>query len=311
MQPFTTLDGLVAPLDRANVDTDAIIPKQFLKSIRRTGFGRYLFDEWRYLDQGQPDMDVTNRPLNPDFVLNQPRYRGAEILLTQSNFGCGSSREHAPWALLDYGFKCIVAKGFADIFYGNCFKNGILPVVLPPKVVDDLFRAVYAREGYRLTVDLPQQTITTPDGERIPFEVDPFRKDCLVQGLDDIGLTLKHADEIRAYEARRREQAQGGARTQTPQGPGAPPSAVPQRRARAESRSSRGPATKAPKLPSDLPSVPISIGTRPSTPKCSAVPRPCSPSTPVPWLSSSMSQAPCLSQTSSSSGSGARSPSIE
>jgi 3-isopropylmalate/(R)-2-methylmalate dehydratase small subunit len=207
MQPFTTLDGLVAPLDRANVDTDAIIPKQFLKSIRRTGFGRYLFDEWRYLDQGQPDMDVTNRPLNPDFVLNQPRYRGAEILLTQSNFGCGSSREHAPWALLDYGFKCIVAKGFADIFYGNCFKNGILPVVLPPKVVDDLFRAVYAREGYRLTVDLPQQTITTPDGERIPFEVDPFRKDCLVQGLDDIGLTLSHQDDIRAYEARRRAEA--------------------------------------------------------------------------------------------------------
>jgi 3-isopropylmalate/(R)-2-methylmalate dehydratase small subunit len=207
MQPFTTLDGLVAPLDRANVDTDAIIPKQFLKSIRRTGFGRYLFDEWRYLDQGQPDMDVTNRPLNPDFVLNQPRYRGAEILLTQSNFGCGSSREHAPWALLDYGFKCIVAKGFADIFYGNCFKNGILPVVLPPKVVDDLFRAVYAREGYRLTVDLPQQTITTPDGERVPFEVDPFRKDCLVQGLDDIGLTLSHQDDIRAYEARRRAEA--------------------------------------------------------------------------------------------------------
>jgi len=207
MDAFTTLDGLVAPLDRANVDTDAIIPKQFLKSIRRTGFGRYLFDEWRYLDQGQPDMDVAGRPLNPDFVLNQPRYRGASILLTQGNFGCGSSREHAPWALLDYGFKCIIAKSYADIFYGNCFKNGILPVVLPAKVVDDLFQAVHAREGYRLRVDLPTQTITTPGGEAIPFEVDPFRKDCLVRGLDDIGLTLGHLDDIRAYEARRREAA--------------------------------------------------------------------------------------------------------
>jgi 3-isopropylmalate/(R)-2-methylmalate dehydratase small subunit len=207
MERFTVLDGLVAPLDRANVDTDAIIPKQFLKSIRRTGFGRYLFDEWRYLDQGQPDMDVTNRPLNPDFILNQPCYQGASILLTQDNFGCGSSREHAPWALLDYGFKCIIAKSYADIFYGNCFKNGILPIVLPPKVVDDLMQAVKAQEGYRLTVDLPEQTITTPSGEQIGFEVDPFRKHCLVEGLDDIGLTLQHEDAIRAYESRRREEA--------------------------------------------------------------------------------------------------------
>jgi len=199
--------GLVAPLDRANVDTDAIIPKQFLKSIRRTGFGRYLFDEWRYLDPGEPDMDVTNRPLNPDFVLNRARYKGASILLTQDNFGCGSSREHAPWALLDYGFRCLIAKSFADIFETNCFKNGILPVTLPRKVVDDLMAAVQARAGYRLTVDLPNQTIATPEGEKIPFEVDPFRKECLVQGLDDIGLTLRHQDDIRAYEARRRKEA--------------------------------------------------------------------------------------------------------
>jgi len=207
MERFTVLDGLVAPLDRANVDTDAIIPKQFLKSIRRTGFGRYLFDEWRYLDQGRPDMDVAGRPLNPDFVLNQPRYQGASILLTQDNFGCGSSREHAPWALLDFGFRCVIAKSFADIFEGNCFKNGILPVTLPRKVVDDLLAAVQAHEGYRLKVDLPAQTITTPEGEAIGFEVDPFRKDCLVQGLDDIGLTLRHLDDIRAYEQRRRAEA--------------------------------------------------------------------------------------------------------
>jgi 3-isopropylmalate/(R)-2-methylmalate dehydratase small subunit len=207
VERFTLLDGLVAPLDRANVDTDAIIPKQFLKSIRRTGFGRYLFDEWRYLDQGQPDMDVAGRPLNPDFVLNQPRYQGASILLTQDNFGCGSSREHAPWALLDYGFRCVIAKSFADIFFGNCFKNGILPVVLPAKVVDDLMRAVQARPGYRLTVDLPAQTLTTPEGERIGFEVEPFRKHCLVEGLDDIGLTLQHLGDIQAYEARRRAEA--------------------------------------------------------------------------------------------------------
>jgi 3-isopropylmalate/(R)-2-methylmalate dehydratase small subunit len=207
VQPFTVHSGLVAPLDRANVDTDAIIPKQFLKSIRRTGFGRYLFDEWRYLDAGEPDMDVTNRPKNPDFVLNQPRYQGASILLAQDNFGCGSSREHAPWALLDYGFTCLIAKSFADIFENNCFKNGILPVTLPRKVVDDLFAQVRAREGYRLTVDLPNQTVSTPEGEKIPFEVDPFRKECLIQGLDDIGLTLRHQDEIDAYEGRRRKEA--------------------------------------------------------------------------------------------------------
>jgi len=207
MQSFVTLDGLVAPLDRANVDTDAIIPKQFLKSIRRTGFGKYLFDEWRYLDQGQPDMDVTSRPKNADFVLNQPRYQGAEILLTQDNFGCGSSREHAPWALLDYGFRCIIAKSFADIFFNNCFKNGILPIVLPAKAVDDLMGQVKAHEGYRLAVDLPAQTITTPDGEAIPFEVDPFRKDCLINGLDDIGLTLRHVEDIRAYETQRKTRA--------------------------------------------------------------------------------------------------------
>ncbi|MDH5526895.1 MAG: 3-isopropylmalate dehydratase small subunit [Nitrospirota bacterium] len=207
MQSFVTLDGLVAPLDRANVDTDAIIPKQFLKSIRRTGFGKYLFDEWRYLDQGQPDMDVTSRPKNADFVLNQPRYQGAEILLTQDNFGCGSSREHAPWALLDYGFRCIIAKSFADIFFNNCFKNGILPIVLPAKAVDDLMGQVKAHEGYRLAVDLPAQTITTPDGEAIPFEVDPFRKDCLINGLDDIGLTLRHVKDIRAYETQRKTRA--------------------------------------------------------------------------------------------------------
>jgi len=207
MQPFTVHLGLVAPVDRANVDTDAIIPKQFLKSIRRTGFGRYLFDEWRYLDLGEPDMDVTNRPKNPDFVLNQPRYEGASILLAQDNFGCGSSREHAPWALLDYGFRCLIAKSYADIFENNCFKNGILPITLPRKVVDDLFTAVKAREGYRLTVDLPNQTISTPEGEKIPFDIDPFRKDCLVQGLDDIGLTLRHEDDIRTYEAKRRKEA--------------------------------------------------------------------------------------------------------
>ncbi|MFQ5508820.1 MAG: 3-isopropylmalate dehydratase small subunit [Leptospirillia bacterium] len=207
MQAFTRLDAIVCPIDRANVDTDAIIPKQFLKSIRRTGFGKYLFDEWRYLDQGQPDMDVANRPKNPDFVLNQPRYAGTEILLTQDNFGCGSSREHAPWALLDFGFRCIIAKSFADIFFNNCFKNGILPIVLPTKQVDDLMSAVLATEGYRLVVDLTDQSITTPEGDRIEFDVDPFRKDCLLRGLDDIGLTLAHIDDIRAYEAKRRDEA--------------------------------------------------------------------------------------------------------
>ena len=207
MEKFSIIDGVVVPLDRANVDTDAIIPKQFLKSIQRTGFGPNLFDEWRYLDSGEPGMDNSNRPLNPDFVLNQPRYRGAQILLARDNFGCGSSREHAPWALLDYGFRVIIAPGFADIFYNNCFKNGILPIVLDGKVVEQLFKEVAAQPGYRLAVDLDAQTVTTPDGAVYPFSVDSFRRHCLLNGLDDIGLTLQHADAIRAYEVRRREQA--------------------------------------------------------------------------------------------------------
>ena len=207
MEKFTKLTGIVMPLDRPNVDTDAIIPKQFLKSIKRTGFGPNLFDEWRYLDHGEPGMDNSQRPLNPDFVLNQPRYQGAQILLARENFGCGSSREHAPWALLDYGFRVIIAPSFADIFYNNCFKNGILPIVLDTETVDELFREVEANEGYTLTVDLEKQTITKPDGSVIPFEIDEFRKHRLLEGLDDIGLTLEHADEIRAYEERRRQEA--------------------------------------------------------------------------------------------------------
>ncbi len=207
MEKFTKLTGIVMPLDRPNVDTDAIIPKQFLKSIKRTGFGPNLFDEWRYLDHGEPGMDNSKRPINPDFVLNQPRYQGAQILLARENFGCGSSREHAPWALLDYGFRVIIAPSFADIFYNNCFKNGILPIVLDAGTVDELFREVEANEGYTLTVDLENQTITKPDGTTIPFEIDAFRKHRLLEGLDDIGLTLEHADEIRAYEARRRKEA--------------------------------------------------------------------------------------------------------
>jgi 3-isopropylmalate dehydratase small subunit len=207
MDPFTVLDGLVAPLDRANVDTDAIIPKQFLKSIRRTGFGPYMFDEWRYLDHGEPGMDCSRRPLNPDFVLNQPRYRGAQILLARENFGCGSSREHAPWALRDFGFRAVMAPSFADIFYGNCLKNGLLPVVLDAATVDGLFRQVDGTPGYRLVVDLPAQTVTTPSGESMHFDIDPFRKDCLLKGLDDIGLTLQHLDDITAYEERRRREA--------------------------------------------------------------------------------------------------------
>ncbi|MGE0082340.1 MAG: 3-isopropylmalate dehydratase small subunit [Thiohalomonadaceae bacterium] len=207
MDKLVTLNGSVAPLDRANVDTDAIIPKQFLKSIKRSGFGPNLFDEWRYLDVGEPGMDNSKRPLNPDFVLNQPRYQGAQILLARQNFGCGSSREHAPWALLDYGFRVIIAPSFADIFFNNCFKNGILPVVLDEATVDRLFKEVAASEGYRLAVDLEAQTLTTPAGEVIPFEVDPFRKHCLLEGLDDIGLTLQHVDAIRAYEAKRRAEA--------------------------------------------------------------------------------------------------------
>jgi len=202
---FIKLDGLVAPLDRANVDTDAIIPKQFLKSIKRSGFGPNAFDEWRYLDHGEPGMDNSQRPLNPDFVLNQPRYQGASVLLARENFGCGSSREHAPWALQDYGFRAIIAPSFADIFFNNCFKNGILPIVLPAGKVDQLFKETEVREGYRLTVDLEAQTVTTPSGEAIAFEVDPFRKECLLNGWDDIGLTLRHADKIKAYEEKRRQ----------------------------------------------------------------------------------------------------------
>ena len=207
MDKFTTMTGLVAPMDRSNVDTDAIIPKQFLKSIKRSGFGPNLFDEWRYLDHGEPGMDNSKRLVNPDFVLNQPRYQGASVLLARENFGCGSSREHAPWALLDFGFRVIIAPSYADIFFNNCFKNGILPIVLDAQVVDRLFQAVAANEGYQLTVDLEAQTITTPEGESIAFEVEEFRKHCLVNGLDDIGLTLQHVDDIRAYETRRRAEA--------------------------------------------------------------------------------------------------------
>jgi len=200
MKKFTVLNGLVAPLDRANVDTDAIIPKQFLKSIKRSGFGPNLFDEWRYLDHGEPGMDNSGRPINPDFVLNQPRYQGAQILLARENFGCGSSREHAPWALEDYGFRAIIATSFADIFFNNCFKNGLLPIRLAAEQVDELFGAVSANAGYKLTIDLEKQTISAPNGKVYEFEVEEFRKHCLLNGLDDIGLTLQHVDEIKAYE---------------------------------------------------------------------------------------------------------------
>jgi 3-isopropylmalate/(R)-2-methylmalate dehydratase small subunit len=206
MKSFKYINSRVVSLDRANVDTDAIIPKQFLKSIKRSGFGVYLFDEWRYLDRGEPDMDCTNRPLNPDFVLNKPAAYRARILLTRENFGCGSSREHAPWALDDYGFRVIIAPSFADIFYNNCFKNGILPIVLDPKVIDQLF-AENAGIGYQMEVDLRTQTITTKFGQKIPFDIEPTRKHRLLNGLDDIGLTLQHADEIRSYEDRRKEEA--------------------------------------------------------------------------------------------------------
>jgi 3-isopropylmalate/(R)-2-methylmalate dehydratase small subunit len=202
MQPFVKMDGLVAPLDRANVDTDAIIPKQFLKSIKRSGFGPNAFDEWRYLDHGEPGMDNSKRPLNPDFVLNQPRYQGASILLARENFGCGSSREHAPWALLDYGFRCIIAPSFADIFFNNCFKNGILPIVLDADAVDELFKEVEVNPGYQLLVDLERQVVVTPEGRSLSFEVDPFRKHCLLNGLDDIGLTLQKIDKIKEFEAK-------------------------------------------------------------------------------------------------------------
>jgi 3-isopropylmalate/(R)-2-methylmalate dehydratase small subunit len=204
MEKFKTLTAIVAPMDRANVDTDAIIPKQFLKSIKRSGFGPNLFDEWRYLDHGEPGMDNSIRPLNPDFVLNQPRYQNARILLARENFGCGSSREHAPWALEDYGFRVIIAPSFADIFFNNCFKNGILPIVLSAEQVDQLFQDVYSTEDYNLTVDLENQKIIKPDNSEIAFEVDEFRKHCLINGLDDIGLTLQYVDDIRAYEERRK-----------------------------------------------------------------------------------------------------------
>ena len=207
MKKFTVKSGLVMPLDRANVDTDFIIPKQFLKSIKRSGFGVNLFDEHRYLDKGEPDMDNSSRPLNPDFVLNQARYQGASILLARDNFGCGSSREHAPWALDDYGFRVILAPSFADIFFNNCFKNGILPIVLPRQTIDELFTAVLANEGYSLEVDLEKQELRRPDAPGIRFEVDAFRKRCLLNGLDDIGITLEDAELISAFESRWREQA--------------------------------------------------------------------------------------------------------
>ncbi|MCM0609133.1 MAG: 3-isopropylmalate dehydratase small subunit [Ideonella sp. WA131b] len=214
MQAFTVHTGLVAPMDRANVDTDAIIPKQFLKSIARSGFGPNLFDEWRYLDKGEPGQDAAQRKPNPDFVLNQPRYSGASVLLCRQNFGCGSSREHAPWALEQYGFRALIAPSFADIFFNNCFKNGLLPIVLPEGVVSRLFDEVAAFPGYRLTIDLPRQVVVKPDGEEIPFEVQAFRKYCLVNGFDDIGLTLRHADKIRAFEAERLAKMPWLAKTQ-------------------------------------------------------------------------------------------------
>lgn len=204
MQAYNTQTGIVCPLDRSNVDTDQIIPKQFLKSIKRTGFGVNLFDDWRYLDEGVPSInggqDQSKRPINPDFVLNKPRYQGATILLARNNFGCGSSREHAPWALSEYGFRTVIAPSFADIFYNNCFKNGMLPIVLPEEQVDELFEACFANEGYELTADLERQVVVTPEGKELPFEVDEFRKHCLLNGLDDIGLTLQQEDAIKAYE---------------------------------------------------------------------------------------------------------------
>ena len=203
MQPFRVHTGIVAPLDRANVDTDAIIPKQFLKSIRRAGFGVNLFDAWRYVDHGEPGMDPATRRPNPDFVLNEPRYRGASILLARRNFGCGSSREHAPWALADYGFRALIAPSFADIFFNNCFKNGLLPIVLSESQVAALFDEVNAFVGYQLTIDLERQVVVKPDGQELAFDVQPFRKYCLLGGYDDIGLTLRHADKIRAFEAER------------------------------------------------------------------------------------------------------------
>ena len=207
MDKFETLTGLVAPLDRANVDTDAIIPKQYLKSIKRTGFGPTLFDDWRYLDPGEPGMDHSQRRINPEFVLNQARYQGAQILLARDNFGCGSSREHAPWALVDYGFRAIIAPSYADIFYNNSFKNGLLPIVLERDAVDRLFKECATAPGYKLTVDLVAQTVTSPTGTTFKFEIDAFRRHCLLNGLDDIGLTLQHVAEIKTYEERRRQEA--------------------------------------------------------------------------------------------------------
>jgi 3-isopropylmalate/(R)-2-methylmalate dehydratase small subunit len=213
MQKFETVKGLVAPIDRENVDTDAIIPKQFLKSIRKTGFGQNLFDEWRYLDAGYPGQDPTSRKPNPDFVLNQPRYQGASILLARKNFGCGSSREHAPWALDQFGFRAIIAPSYADIFFNNSFKNGLLPIVLPDAQVAAMFNELAAFPGYSMTIDLERQRIVKPDGQELPFEVQAFRKYCLLNGFDDIGLTLRHADKIRAFEAQRLTQKPWLART--------------------------------------------------------------------------------------------------
>ncbi|GDX54814.1 3-isopropylmalate dehydratase small subunit [Methylophilaceae bacterium] len=200
MKPFISYTGIVAPLDRANVDTDAIIPKQFLKSIKKTGFGPHLFDEWRYLDHGESGMDMAQRKKNPEFVLNHPRYEKATILIARENFGCGSSREHAPWAIEDYGFRAILAPSFADIFFSNCFKNGLLPIVLPAETIDDLFKAINKQEGYSLTIDLENQSVILPSNNKINFQVDAFRKHCLVNGLDDIGLTMQHSETIKAFE---------------------------------------------------------------------------------------------------------------
>ena len=206
MKALTVHTGLVAPLDRANVDTDMIIPKQFLKSIKRTGFGKYLFDELRYQDVGQADQDCSGRPVNPEFVLNLPRYEGVSVLLARQNFGCGSSREHAPWALDDFGFRCVIAPSFADIFYNNCFKNGLLPIVLSEEQVDELFKACEAEEGYSLTVDLERQVVVKPDGSEFAFDVDPFRKECLINGLDEIGLTLQESEAIQAFENKHQQK---------------------------------------------------------------------------------------------------------
>ena len=200
MKPFLTHTGIVAPLDRANVDTDAIIPKQFLKSIKKTGFGPHLFDEWRYLDHGEPGMDLTQRKKNPDFVLNQAQYEKATILIARENFGCGSSREHAPWAIEDYGFRAILAPSFADIFFSNCFKNGLLPIILTAETIDQLFNSIYENKGYSLTIDLENQFVALPSNEKISFQVDVFRKHCLMNGLDDIGLTMQHSESIKAFE---------------------------------------------------------------------------------------------------------------